>query len=226
MATIIPTNFTHVRMSSSRESAYYINHTDNFFIKRNYTYILELYNGDKFIKFNHSQEYIDGFRNREKPHPKFPNDPRMYYFVNLMISRLYFEYESFTKFIEDFSELDRIVFKMKDNNTDEIYTLYDNKDKYYLTSYDENKVTSHTIISDIMDRITLSDIQNVDNVVLEDNSVRLYGSLSYTINLIKYMRDPSKTDEENYEYIKNNYKTYLTEYVFEYSTRIEHNKEN
>ena len=61
MATIIPTNFTHVRMSSSRESAYYINHTDNFFIKRNYTYILELYNGDKFIKFNHSQEYIDGF---------------------------------------------------------------------------------------------------------------------------------------------------------------------
>ena len=87
-------------------------------------------------------------------------------------------------------------------------------------------MNGHTLVSEVMDRITLSDIQNVDNVVLEDDSVRLYGALLWSTNLIKYMKDPSKSDEENYEYIKSNYKTYLTHYIFGYNTRIAHNKEN
>ena len=224
MATIIP-NSISAGILSRGSASYNTMHTYEFLNKK-YTYILELYNGDKSVVFNHSQEYIDGFKNREKPHPKYPNDSRLYYFVYLTISKLYFEYESFEKFIEDFSELDRIVFKMKDNDTNEIFTLYDNEDKYYLTSYLEDEMNGHTLVSEVMDRITLSDIQNVDNVVLEDDSVRLYGALLWSTNLIKYMKDPSKSDEENYEYIKSNYKTYLTHYIFGYNTRIAHNKEN
>lgn len=221
MAEIYP-NSMSAGIKWRNSSVYDTVHTYEF-LNKDYTYILELYNGDKSVIFNHSQEYTYGWKNREKPHPKWPNDPTQYYFVYLDISKLYFEYESHDKFIEDFSQINKIVFKIKNNTTGDITTVFeDDSNVYYLTSDIEDEMNGNTLVSEVMDRLTLADITNIDSLVLDDNDVHMYGSLLWASELVKYMIDPEKTDEENYEYIMNNYKTYLTHYIFGYNTRIKH----
>ena len=81
------------------------------------------------------------------------------------------------------------------------------------------------MISEVINRLTVSDIENIDNMEPIDDSVHMYGSLVYVYALVKYLKNPELSAEENLDYIKNNYKEYLISYVFGYNTRIKHDEE-
>lgn len=198
------------------------------FLNKDYTYILELHNGDKSVIFEPSQELVEGFKNRKRRSQKYPNDPTLYSFVYVSISKLDFikAYESLDKFKEDFSEIDKIIFKIRDNSENATETVvFESDEKYYLTSYTEDITNDHTLISEVIDRLTVSDIENIDNMEPIDDSVHMYGSLVYVYALVKYLKNPELSAEENLDYIKNNYKEYLISYVFGYNTRIKHDEE-
>ena len=198
---------------------------DQKFIDHNYKYTIELYNGNNVTVFNHAQDCVCGLKNRTKPHPKWYYDPRTFYYAYMTIPKLYFEYESIDTFLKDFSELDRIVYKITDKSGEDT-VVFDTTDKYYFTSCVEDTVINNiSNVSEIINNLTIEDIKQVQSIEIDKNSISS-GDLSYVKKLIKYLSDSGKTDEENYEYIKNNAKLFIERYVFGYNTRIEHPKEN
>ena len=197
------------------------------FINKDVTYITELYNSNNSVIFEYSQDCNVGLKNRPKPHPKYPNDPRSYLYAYITIPKLYFNYNSLDEFINDFSEVDRIIYKIRNNNDGTVIELFNNNDKYYLTNITEDTIDStRSNILEILDRITLEDIENINSINTDEDNSIYTDDIKYVKYLIKYLMDNTKTHEENYEYIKNNGKLFVNRYVFGYNTRIAHNKEN
>ena len=198
---------------------------DQKFVDHNYKYIIELYSGSNVAIFEHAQDCVCGLKNRTKPHPKWYYDPRTFYYAYMTVPKLYFGYESIDTFLKDFSELDRIIYKVTDKSGNSI-TVFDDTNKYYFTSCVEDKVINNiSNVSEIIDRLTIEDVKQIQSIDINHDSISS-GDLLYTKKLIKYLLDNNKTDEENYDYIKNNAKLFIERYVFGYNTRIEHSKEN
>ena len=198
---------------------------DQKFVDHNYKYIIELYSGNNVAIFEHAQDCVCGLKNRTKPHPKWYYDPRTFYYAYMTVPKLYFGYESIDTFLKDFSELDRIIYKVTDKSGNSI-TVFDDTNKYYFTSCVEDKVINNiSNVSEIIDRLTIEDVKQIQSIDINHDSISS-GDLLYTKKLIKYLLDNNKTDEENYDYIKNNAKLFIERYVFGYNTRIEHSKEN